>query len=66
MLFEEGPSSAPPTEGSALMTRNHSQPGKNNDDSRISRRGEQMWCYHCSRHGHTKAICWKIHGKPAN
>ena len=25
-----------------------------------------MWCDHCSHHGHTKDICWKIHGKPAN
>ena len=66
MLSKERLPSAPPIEGSAWMTRNNSQPGKNNNDSRTSRRGERMWCDHCSHHGHTKDICWKIHGKPAN
>ena len=65
-MLSEGLSSAPLIEGSALMTRNNSQPGKNSNDSRTSCWGERMWCDHCSRHWHTKDTCWKIHGKPTN
>ena len=25
-----------------------------------------IWCDHCNRPLHTREICWKIHGKPAN
>ena len=35
-ILSEGLSSAPLIEGSALMTRNNSQPGKNSNDSRTS------------------------------
>ena len=40
VMLSEGLPSAPPTEGLVLMTRNNSQPGKNNNDSRTSCRGE--------------------------
>ncbi|KAH7657630.1 RNA-directed DNA polymerase protein [Dioscorea alata] len=30
------------------------------------RRGNCPWCEHCKKLGHTKEVCWKIHGKPAN
>ncbi|PON98873.1 LOW QUALITY PROTEIN: hypothetical protein TorRG33x02_054880 [Trema orientale] len=37
-----------------------------NGDQRGFRRNEWPWCDHCQRPGHTKEICWKLHGKPAN
>ncbi|RVW36181.1 hypothetical protein CK203_100355 [Vitis vinifera] len=66
MLLEEGSPSAPPTESSALATRKTSQPARNNNDSKTPQQGEQMRCNHCNRHGHTRDMCWKIHGKPTN
>ncbi|XP_028774894.1 uncharacterized protein LOC114731805 isoform X2 [Neltuma alba] len=29
------------------------------------RKGDK-WCEHCNKRGHTKEICWKLHGKPSN
>ena len=34
--------------------------------TRSNRKGECMWFDHYNRHGHTREICWQIHGKPAN
>ncbi|XP_062108063.1 uncharacterized protein LOC133818951 [Humulus lupulus] len=49
------------TEQSALAARRPN----NGDDSRGTRR-DRPWCTHCSKVGHTKETCWKIHGKPAD
>lgn len=69
----------PKTEGSALAARrqtsgvyqgNYSlrQPQSNsrNNDSPTNgqRSGNRPWCDHCKILGHTKEICWKLHGKP--
>lgn len=48
-----------PTESSALFS---GQPPRRND-CRNDR--DQPICEHCSKPGHTKAKCWKLHGKPA-
>lgn len=33
-----------------------------------TQRGQKLskWCDHCSKRGHTREECWKLHGKPAN
>ena len=59
-----GPQSTIPVteEGSTLTIRGQQQ--TQNDDNR-PRRG-RPWCDHCRKSGHTKEICWKIHGKPVD
>ncbi|KAK3035300.1 hypothetical protein RJ639_034823 [Escallonia herrerae] len=62
-------------EGSALVSRG-SSPSIPEGSGFVSRgptftndarqRKGRPWCDHCRRPGHTKEICWKIHGKPAN
>lgn len=37
-----------------------------NGDQRGFRRNEWPWCDNCQPPGHTKKICWKLHGRPAN
>ncbi|GAA0138918.1 hypothetical protein LIER_00569 [Lithospermum erythrorhizon] len=36
------------------------------NDSRGGRRSERPWCDHCQKPGHTKSVCWELHGKPNN
>ncbi|XP_061350224.1 uncharacterized protein LOC133295408 [Gastrolobium bilobum] len=31
-----------------------------------SRRNGRPWCDNCNKPDHTKEVCWKLHGKPAN
>lgn len=50
-----GPSPIPPVDSSAMASRS-------SDNG--NRKG--LWCEHCQRQYHTKATCWKIHGKPAD
>ncbi|XP_073030656.1 uncharacterized protein [Primulina eburnea] len=41
----------------------------NHDASAKAARGSrkpQLWSEHCNRPHHTKATCWKLHGKPAD
>ncbi|KAH7665241.1 RNA-directed DNA polymerase protein [Dioscorea alata] len=62
----------PNTEGSTLTVkgqflnsfrgRHQHQHGSNT----TQRQGNRPWCEHCKKLGHTKEVCWKIHGKPAN
>ncbi|KAK3026542.1 hypothetical protein RJ639_041839 [Escallonia herrerae] len=61
-------------EGSALVSRRSSPSipegsgfvsrGPTSTNDARQRKG-RPWCDHCRRPGHTKEICWKIHGKPA-
>ena len=51
-----GFSSSSLLENSAITARNPDP---------IKKRATQ-WCDHCQRPYHTKATCWKLHGKPAN
>ena len=66
MLCNNDHTSKPTPEGSALVSKHHLSNGRANHDSRPNRKGERMWCDHCNRHGHTREICWQIHGKPTN
>ena len=45
-------------ESSAMTTRNSYESNKN--------RQAHLWCDHCQCPHHTKATCWKLHGKPTN
>ena len=47
-------------EGSALYTHSSSQ------NQRNKLKKGRPWCEHCKKPGHTKEICWKIYGKPAD
>ena len=38
-------------------------PARQSSDGRSRK---PLWCDHCQRPYHTKATCWKIHGKPAD
>ncbi|KAK3023240.1 hypothetical protein RJ639_043352 [Escallonia herrerae] len=58
-LVSRGSSPSIP-EGSGFVSRG---PTSTND---ARQRKGRPWCDHCRRPGHTKEICWKIHGKPAN
>lgn len=49
------------TENSALVSRK--QNFSSNDNR--ARKG-RPWCDHCRKPGHTKEVCWKLHGKPAD
>ena len=51
-----GPSHSPATSDTVAMAARHS----------TDNRRKPMWCDHCQRPYHTKATCWKIHGKPAD
>lgn len=55
------PTVAAETDQSALTTQRSS----NGNDSRGTRR-DRPWCSHCSKLGHTKETCWRLHGKPAD
>ncbi|PON37249.1 hypothetical protein TorRG33x02_347810, partial [Trema orientale] len=55
------PTAAAETDQSALTTRR----SNNGDDSHGTRR-DRPWCSHCSKLGHTKETCWRLHGKPAD
>ncbi|KAK3041993.1 hypothetical protein RJ639_002301 [Escallonia herrerae] len=58
-LVSRGSSPSIP-EGSGFVSRG---PTSTND---ARQRKGRPWCDHCRRPSHTKEICWKIHGKPAN
>lgn len=47
--------------GSALSTQ-----ASNSQASEGHGCGWRPWCDHCSKPGHTKDSCWKLHGRPAN
>ena len=32
----------------------------------MAKKGATQWCDHCQRPYHTKATCWKLHGKPVD
>lgn len=57
MLGETPIPAASFTESSAMAVRF--------PESHGSRKPTQ-WCEHCKRPHHTKATCWKLHGKPAD
>ncbi|XP_028754215.1 uncharacterized protein LOC114713703 [Neltuma alba] len=44
-----------PSQPNALMSKGGPQ-----DDSRK----QSKWCDHCRKRGHTREVCWKLHGKP--
>ena len=52
----------PEAETSALVARG---PQHQSQDNKQKKQG-RPWCEACHKPGHTKDICWKIHGKPAN
>ena len=53
-----GPSSSLPTTDSSTMVAKH------NDSHNTGR--NSLCCDHCQRPQHTKATCWKLHGKPTD
>ncbi|XP_062075281.1 uncharacterized protein LOC133779323 [Humulus lupulus] len=56
-----------PIESSALVSKSGPPPlGRSTPDPRPNHKGDQPWCDHCQRHGHTRSTCWVIHGKPPN
>ena len=58
-----GQHSSPTLEGSTFAAcGSHPQ---NQQDTLQQRKG-RPWCDHCSKPGHTKDTCWKIHDKPAD
>ncbi|XP_020271826.1 uncharacterized protein LOC109846996 [Asparagus officinalis] len=42
------------------------QPENRSDQHQRHGKKNSVWCEHCQRPYHTKATCWKLHGKPAN
>ena len=56
------------TEGSAMMIT-HGRNEIKHDVERIKTEGrkiqkEEQFCNYCKKTGHTKEICWKLHGRP--
>lgn len=49
-----------PNEGFALSVRSPQQPNYGSKPRR-----DRPWCEHYRKPGHTREMCWKIHGKPA-
>ncbi|TXG50888.1 hypothetical protein EZV62_023412 [Acer yangbiense] len=35
-------------------------------DNKKSQDKEKLWCDYCHKQRHTRAMCWKLHGKPQN
>ena len=52
-----GTSPTPPVDASAMAVRS--------SDNRF-KKGAATWCDFCHKPYHTKAKCWKLHGKPAD
>ncbi|XP_028800480.1 uncharacterized protein LOC114755779 [Neltuma alba] len=38
----------------------------NNGPEQRGKKNSKGWCDHCNKNGHTRDICWKLHGKQAN
>ncbi|XP_031263274.1 uncharacterized protein LOC116121458 [Pistacia vera] len=56
----------PQSESSALVSKGWETHTNPNVDQKLLRRGEKIWCEYCHRPKHTKATCWKLHGRPSN
>jgi len=64
------------SDGLALLTRGAIVPNGQDSPAMLSHgpqsgtgqnhQRRRPWCEHCHTDGHTKDICWKLHGKPAN
>lgn len=53
-------SCGPHTGSGPVVTRGpNTGPGSNQQKKR-------SWCDHCKKLGHSKDVCWKLHGKPAD
>ncbi|KAE8723689.1 hypothetical protein F3Y22_tig00012036pilonHSYRG00007 [Hibiscus syriacus] len=54
-----------PTESSALVSRDpQSQKIRAENDSKLSRSRDRLWCNYYNRTGHTKEKCFKLQGYP--
>ncbi|XP_031274853.1 uncharacterized protein LOC116133276 isoform X2 [Pistacia vera] len=54
------------SESSALVSKGCKTSNRSSGDQRMMWKGEKVWCEFFHKPWHTKATCWKLHGKPAN
>lgn len=51
------------TDGSAMVAQDNTNRNQTKDTTQNDPR-DNLWCTYCKKPRHTKARCWKLHGKP--